>query len=178
MDTLPSSYHPSRSVCQPRCFQLLFRAHIDESEVTSPISIADWLRDFYPIAAKHPFCIRGICHAGEVMYIPSGNTSFRWVLIKGWWHLVVNLSESIAVTQNFVPPAHLKSVLRFLKDKQDQISGFTDDIDAYELFRERLSVQYPELLAKVDEQMANSKLKKRKWVEETESPNFSFNFFT
>src|SRR5277367_7082839 len=48
------------------------RANLDESEVTSPISIADWLRDFYPIAAKHPSCIRGVCHAGEVMYIPSG----------------------------------------------------------------------------------------------------------
>ena len=53
---------------------LMFTCHtnIDESEVTSPISIADWLRDFYPIAAKHPSCIRGVCHEGEVMYIPSG----------------------------------------------------------------------------------------------------------
>jgi hypothetical protein len=47
-------------------------ANLDESEVTSPISIADWLRDFYPIAARNPACIRGRCEAGEVMYIPSG----------------------------------------------------------------------------------------------------------
>ena len=55
----------------------LFRrfADIDESEVTSPISIADWLRDFYPIAVKHPSCIRGVCHAGEVIFIPSGNAT-------------------------------------------------------------------------------------------------------
>lgn len=54
-------------------------ANLDESEVTSPISIADWLRDFYPIAAKHPSCIRGICHAGEVMYIPSGIVLWEFI---------------------------------------------------------------------------------------------------
>src|SRR5436189_2688688 len=79
--------------------------------------------------------------------------ALKIVLIPGWWHLVVNLSESIAVTQNFVPPAHLKSVLKFLKDKEDQISGFSDDVDACKLFRERLKEEYPELLDAADEQM-------------------------
>ena len=100
------------------------------------------------------------------------------VLILGWWHLVVNLSESIAVTQNFVPPAHLKSVLKFLKDKHDQISGFADDIDAYELFRQRLKVEYSDLLARADAAMTKVKPKKRKWIEDTEPSEFSFNFFT
>jgi hypothetical protein len=53
-----------------------FDSDIDESEVTSPISIADWLRDFYPIAVKHPSSIRGVCRAGEIMYIPSGIADF------------------------------------------------------------------------------------------------------
>jgi hypothetical protein len=97
------------------------------------------------------------------------------LLIAGWWHLVVNLSESIAVTQNFVPPAHLPSVLRFLKNKQDQISGFADEIDAYKLFTERLEAEYPELLQ--NQQKEEMKSKKRKWVEEPESSEFSFNFF-
>jgi hypothetical protein len=148
----------------------------DESEVTSPISIADWLRDFYPTAAKHPSCIRGICHAGEVIYIPSGNLSTTSLII-GWWHLVVNLDESIAVTQNFVPPAHLQSVLRFLKDKEDQVSGFSDGVDAYGLFRERLKAQYPDLLAIADEEMTRVKPKKRKWIPDAEPAEFSFNFF-
>jgi hypothetical protein len=99
----------------------------------------------------------------------------------GWWHLVVNLSESIAVTQNFVPPAHLQSVLRFLRDKQDQISGFSDGVDACTLFRERLKVEYPDLLELTDEQIQRKErtktTKKRKWVEESESSGFSFNFF-
>lgn len=94
---------------------------------------------------------------------------------------MVNLSESIAVTQNFVPPAHLQSVLRFLQDKEDQISGFSDGVDACTLFRERLKVEYPELLELADEQMQRkgrkSTTKKRKWVEESESSEFTFNFF-
>ena len=151
------------------------RANLDESEVTSPISIADWLRDFYSIAAKHPSCIRGVCHAGEVMYIPSGTYFSQCQLIAGWWHLVVNLSQSIAVTQNFVPPAHLPSVLRFLRNKQDQISGFADEIDAYKLFTERLEAEYPHLL---ENQKGETKSKKRKWVEEPEPLDFSFNFFS
>ena len=143
--------------------------------MTSPISIADWLRDFYPIATKHPSCIRGVCHAGEVIYIPSG-CALPTELMTGWWHLVVNLSESIAVTQNFVPPAHLQSVLRFLKDKEDQVSGFAEGVDAYGLFRERLKAQYPDLLDQADQEMARVKSKKRKRVEDLEPTEFCFNF--
>ena len=88
---------------------------------------------------------------------------------------MVNLSESIAVTQNFVPPAHLPSVLRFLKTKQDQISGFADEVEAYKLFIERLAAEYPHLLKKGDSEVQS---KKRKWAEESESSDFSFNFFS
>jgi len=100
--------------------------------------------------------------------------------MTGWWHLVVNLEESIAVTQNFVPPAHLQSVLRFLKDKEDQISGFTDGVDAYSLFRERMKAEYPDLLAKADEEMSKISTKpskKRKWIPDPEPEEFNFNFF-
>jgi hypothetical protein len=65
----------------------------DESEVTSPISIADWLRDFYPIARNHPSCIRGVCHAGEVMYIPSGTGRGDIVNVR----MVASSRESIGI---------------------------------------------------------------------------------
>ena len=91
---------------------------------------------------------------------------------------MVNLSESIAVTQNFVPPAHLRSVMRFLKDKQDQVSGFKDDVDAYQLFREKLKNEYPELLERADEEMVEVKSKKRKWIEESDPSDFCFGFFS
>jgi hypothetical protein len=89
----------------------------------------------------------------------------------------VNLSESIAITQNFVPPAHLQSVLRFLGEKNHQISGFADGIRPYELFREKLKEQYPDLLAKAEEEMTRASSKKRKWVEEPQYVEFTFDFF-
>ena len=39
---------------------------------------------------------------GECMYVPSG-----------WWHTVINIDDSIAITQNFVPKSKLAEVLNF-----------------------------------------------------------------
>ena len=96
-------------------------------------------------------CMEGICHAGEVLHVPSG-----------WWHLVINLSFSIAITQNFVPRAHLTEVVNFLKNKPEQVSGFKKEIeDPYELFMGRMGKHHPEVLMKV------ASRKKRKWDELT-----------
>ena len=67
---------------------------------------------------------------------------------SGWFHLVLNLDESLAVTQNFVPQAKLPDVLGFLRDKREQVSGFSEDVadTAYELFVEKLGEKYPEIL--------------------------------
>ena len=52
---------------------------------------------------------------GEVMFVPHG-----------YWHMVVNLDESIALTHNYVSTSNLSDCLRFLRDKTDQISGVRD----------------------------------------------------
>lgn len=122
----------------------------DSSEVTSPLSIAEWLLEFHAEARKMPECREGICRAGEILHVPSG-----------WWHLVVNLEDGIALTQNFVPEAHLGGVLSFLRDKADQVSGFRSDIiDPYGLFVSRLREQRPDLLEEGLRQLAE---KKRRW---------------
>ncbi|KAI3486987.1 hypothetical protein L1887_49183 [Cichorium endivia] len=95
----------------------------DEAEVTAPLSIAEWLLEFAhetrrlygPSAARAEdrLLLEGVCEEGEVLYVPSG-----------WWHLVINLEESVALTQNFVSPPELATVLDFMKNKPDQLSGF------------------------------------------------------
>ncbi|KAH3678415.1 hypothetical protein WICMUC_001432 [Wickerhamomyces mucosus] len=88
-----------------------------ESEVTSPVGIAEWvLSGFYNDTLKlteFQNCKIGITFPGEVMFVPSG-----------WWHSVINLEDSVALTQNFVPDNSLAKVLHFLKSKPEQISGF------------------------------------------------------
>ena len=128
----------------------------DQSEVTSPLSIAEWLLEFHAEARQTRGCMEGICEAGEVLHVPSG-----------WWHLVVNLSPSIAITQNFVPQAHLVKVLSFLKDKPDQVSGFKRDIhDVYKHFTEKMEEQHPSILAvALQELKCMNEGRKRKWDE-------------
>ena len=142
----------------------------DQSEVTSPLSITEWLLTFHEEARQTPGCIEGICAAGEVLHVPSG-----------WWHLVVNLEPSIAITQNFVPKSHLRSAINFLKNKPEQVSGFRSTIqDPYGLFMERLQVVHPDLC----ESMHAIGEKKRKWEdvvgtddnEDADRGGFSFGF--
>ncbi len=125
----------------------------DQSEVTSPLSIAEWLLGFHAEARKTRGCVEGICGEGEVLHVPSG-----------WWHLVVNLEPSIAITQNFVPEAHLANVLSFLRDKPAQVSGFRSDVgNPYEMFVRRMREEHPEMLVDAMERMKEGK--KRKWDE-------------
>ncbi|KAL8945965.1 MAG: hypothetical protein Q9222_007573 [Ikaeria aurantiellina] len=126
----------------------------DQSEVTSPLSIAEWLLGFHAEARKTRGCMEGICKEGEVLHVPSG-----------WWHLVVNLSPSIAITQNFVPRAHLANALFFLRDKPQQVSGFKSDVnDPYDLFVTKLGERHPGLLQKgLLELNKLQASKKRKW---------------
>jgi hypothetical protein len=89
----------------------------EESEVTSPVGIAEWvLSGFYNDSVKLALegkCQIGITFPGECMYVPCG-----------WWHAVINLEDSVALTQNFVPSGALGDALWFLKGKREQVSGF------------------------------------------------------
>ena len=78
---------------------------------------------------------------------------------------MINLSPSIAITQNFVPEAHLTNVLHFLKSKPDQVSGFRGGIGkAYDVFVEKMRDLHPDVLHRALQEMDKmNEIKKRKW---------------
>lgn len=53
--------------------------------------------------------------AGDLVFVPSG-----------WWHVVLNVTDTVALTQNFVTENNLKTVLDFCKGKPDQVSGMQE----------------------------------------------------
>ncbi|KAF2187764.1 F-box domain-containing protein [Zopfia rhizophila CBS 207.26] len=146
----------------------------DQSEITSPLSIAEYLLTFHSLARRTPGCREGICYAGEVLHVPSG-----------WFHLVLNLEDSLALTQNFVPRKKLADVLGFLRDQRDQVSGFMEEVadTAFELFVERLRERDPEILEEGLRDLGRQGKKGRgrweeltKGVENEENGGFSFGF--
>jgi hypothetical protein len=112
----------------------------DGADVTLPISTGEWLLSFWrdhlearlsPDPADRP--LEAIVGPGDIVFVPHK-----------YWHMVVNLDDCIALTQNYVSSANLSNCLRFLRDTPDQISGVRDrantvDPDSmYEVFLERL----------------------------------------
>jgi hypothetical protein len=54
-----------------------------------------------------------VVRSGELIYVP-----------RGWWHLALNLEESLAITHNYVSAANLPHVLSFLGSRsQALVSG-------------------------------------------------------
>lgn len=89
----------------------------DGSHVTAPVSVIEWFTNFYDRdTILEGGGLEATVHPGEIVYVPSG-----------WWHCVLNLDMSIAITQNFVSEANVVDVAYLFKTAPDQISGCGSD---------------------------------------------------
>jgi ribosomal protein L16 Arg81 hydroxylase len=74
----------------------------DMGSVTSPLTLVEWFMNYHArcdqAVDKH---IEFIAEAGDLVFVPTG-----------WWHLVLNVEDSIAITQNYVSEANLSQVHR------------------------------------------------------------------
>ncbi|XP_008804772.2 F-box protein At1g78280 [Phoenix dactylifera] len=76
--------------------------HVNEEDgdvnIESPTSLQWWL-DIYPQLADHDKPLECTQLPGETIFVPSG-----------WWHCVLNLETTIAITQNFVNASNFEFV--------------------------------------------------------------------
>jgi JmjC domain, hydroxylase len=118
----------------------------DQSEVTAPQTLAEWYLHYYPLVkqllkkqSKSVRPIMGTCRAGETVFVPNG-----------WWHCVMNIEESIAITQNFVDSSNLANVIKFLRDKRSQVSGYRGE-ELFDDFKRELEVKCVEAVKRMRE---------------------------
>ncbi|KAL4591892.1 hypothetical protein LXL04_004867 [Taraxacum kok-saghyz] len=156
-DVVPPGVHPSS----------------DGAEVACPVSITEWFMNFYESTKtwkKKP--VECVCKAGEVIFVPNG-----------WWHLVINLEDSIAITQNFVSRRNLLNVLDFLKrpNASELVSGTKDRVNLYDKFKKAIKFRFPGLIDEVmveDEKRKAELAKPSFWdsVKDSNSGGFKFSF--
>ena len=119
-----------------------------------PWSLSEWFGNFYAHTRwpGRPRPLEGVCKAGELMFVPSG-----------WWHSVVNLDLTVAITHNFFSRHNLHFVRNFLRTKPDQISGFSSAVFGRD--KRHLHATFDRLLGhQVEPESANKPQKrKREW---------------
>ncbi|XP_078436842.1 transferring glycosyl group transferase [Wolffia australiana] len=146
----------------------------DGAEVACPVSIAEWFINFYAACQDCPRRpVECVCRTGEVVFVPNG-----------WWHLVLNLEDSIAITQNYVSRRNLLNVLDFLRrpNAGELVSGTKDRVNLYEKFRSAVEAALPgtiDQLRKKAAEEAAAKAKKTTFWESASDANtggFKFKF--
>ena len=80
----------------------------DGADVMVPLSTGEWLLSFWkfhlqcrddPDKSKRP--LETVLNEGELIFVPHN-----------WWHMVVNLEDTVALTHNYVSRSNLSDCLR------------------------------------------------------------------
>lgn len=84
-----------------------------------------WFLEHYPFLPKELKPIEVIQEPGEIIFVPGG-----------WWHQVLNLEDTIALTQNYCNEQNFPYVSAEIE---------YDDDDFFDEFKEKVSKKYPNL---------------------------------
>ncbi|KAG5501485.1 hypothetical protein JKF63_03314 [Porcisia hertigi] len=158
----------------------------DMAEVATPVSLTEWLLNYYD-ASLQEFQHRGyecICEPGDIIFVPCG-----------WWHYVINLENSIAITQNYVSRCNLPKVIKFLRAMKKSISGIDEDAETAtedstakrqrgfaQEFETAMEAAHPALMQKVAQQFEEERQEREKrrlgrlTLLDSSSEGFTFRF--
>jgi len=81
---------------------------IDTEFYASP-DVMKWFVDVYPKVRDEQRPLEIIQEEGEVIFVPSG-----------WWHQVLNLTDTVAVTQNYCSPRNFKYVYQDMINRKSR----------------------------------------------------------
>lgn len=158
----------------------------DMSEVATPVSLMEWVLNFYQSSVEQLQHVgyECVCEPGDIIFVPCG-----------WWHSVINLEDSVAVTQNYVSRTNLLEVLKFLRAMKSSISGINEDaLNANQeeterrreglasQFSARMTAAFPEWMQEVMQRYEEEKKEKEKQhfkrvpLLDNEEEGFKFSF--
>ncbi|GJJ69602.1 histone arginine demethylase JMJD6 [Entomortierella parvispora] len=109
---------------------------------TSPdrLTSVSWYLDVYPYLAPELRPLEIVQYPGQTIFVPSG-----------WWHMVINMDDTVAVTQNFADEANILQIRR------------------WEILREKLAEIRPDLAPAVgihpEESILETLKKEASWVD-------------
>jgi hypothetical protein len=87
----------------------------------------------------HTRAVECTCGPGDTVFIPAG-----------WWHLVLNLEDTVAYTQNYVARSNLPDTLAFLATGEPRHMTHAGPQSLHDLFRAALQKAHPDELKEAD----------------------------
>jgi ribosomal protein L16 Arg81 hydroxylase len=72
--------------------------------------------NFYEAATQRNEGMECVTESGDIIFVPPG-----------WWHMVINLEPSVAITQNYVSRNNIRKVMSFLRGMSKSISGIGEE---------------------------------------------------
>ncbi|KAG2497828.1 hypothetical protein HYH03_004098 [Edaphochlamys debaryana] len=99
-----------------------------QEDESSSFTSLQWFLEVYPTLPPEQRPVEFVQNPGETVFVPGG-----------WWHAVLNLETSVAVTQNYVGASNLERVVRYMAASpveyhSDPLSFFKEaEVEAWSL---------------------------------------------